>query len=175
MEQRKRKISVEGPPDEVDDEVIGPLPVGSGGGTKKRRGMRLIWREFWIFLTLMNAHLIDTLLCVCSSSLREGVLGRPSQCRDVWKELHAQRHHYPCGLHKVSSWLVQCIYMYNIMCLGGALVVCVCVRTSFCAFPCTPYRTDFIATASQDGHLKFWKKLEEGIEFVKHFRAHLGE
>ena len=46
MEQRKRKISVEGPPDEVDDEVIGPLPVGGGGGTKKRRGMRLIWREF---------------------------------------------------------------------------------------------------------------------------------
>ena len=36
------------------------------------------------------------------------------------------------------------------------------------------FRTDFIATASQDGHLKFWKKQEDGIEFVKHFRAHLG-
>jgi len=34
--------------------------------------------------------------------------------------------------------------------------------------------TDFILTASADGHLKFWKKLEVGIEFVKHFRAHLG-
>ena len=33
--------------------------------------------------------------------------------------------------------------------------------------------TDFIAIASQDGHLKFWKK-QDGIEFVKHFRAHLG-
>lgn len=33
--------------------------------------------------------------------------------------------------------------------------------------------TDFIITASQDGHIKFWKKLEVGIEFVKHFRAHL--
>ncbi|KAK9860429.1 hypothetical protein WJX84_003294 [Apatococcus fuscideae] len=27
---------------------------------------------------------------------------------------------------------------------------------------------------SKDGHLKFWKKRAEGIEFVKHFRAHLG-
>jgi len=34
--------------------------------------------------------------------------------------------------------------------------------------------TDFIVTASQDGHIKFWKKVEVGIEFVKHFRAHIG-
>jgi hypothetical protein len=34
--------------------------------------------------------------------------------------------------------------------------------------------SDFIITASVDGHVKFWKKQEEGIEFVKHFRAHLG-
>lgn len=35
--------------------------------------------------------------------------------------------------------------------------------------------TDFILTASADGHLKFWKKEHRGgIEFVKHFRAHLG-
>lgn len=34
--------------------------------------------------------------------------------------------------------------------------------------------TDFIVTASVDGHVKFWKKQDEGIEFVKHFRAHLG-
>ncbi|VDL80938.1 unnamed protein product [Nippostrongylus brasiliensis] len=34
--------------------------------------------------------------------------------------------------------------------------------------------TDFIITASCDGHLKFWKKkYAEGIEFVKHFRCHL--
>lgn len=36
-------------------------------------------------------------------------------------------------------------------------------------------RTDFIITASHDGHVKFWKKIEEGIEFVKHFRSHLGK
>lgn len=35
------------------------------------------------------------------------------------------------------------------------------------------FRTDFIITGSTDGHVKFWKKQEEGIEFVKHFRTHL--
>ncbi|XP_071507877.1 peptidylprolyl isomerase domain and WD repeat-containing protein 1-like [Diadema antillarum] len=36
-------------------------------------------------------------------------------------------------------------------------------------------KTEFIITASCDGHVKFWKKQEGGIEFVKHFRAHLGK
>ncbi|XP_028401226.1 peptidylprolyl isomerase domain and WD repeat-containing protein 1-like [Dendronephthya gigantea] len=35
-------------------------------------------------------------------------------------------------------------------------------------------RTDFLVTASCDGHVKFWKKTEEGVEFVKHYRGHLG-
>jgi len=34
-------------------------------------------------------------------------------------------------------------------------------------------KTDFIVTASCDGHVKFWRKEELGLEFVKHFRAHL--
>ncbi|CAD5212795.1 unnamed protein product [Bursaphelenchus okinawaensis] len=35
-------------------------------------------------------------------------------------------------------------------------------------------KTDFVITASRDGHLKFWKKKHaEGIEFVKHFKCHL--
>ncbi|KAI8471687.1 MAG: putative cyclophilin (cyp-15) [Monoraphidium minutum] len=34
--------------------------------------------------------------------------------------------------------------------------------------------SDFVITGSVDGHLKFWKKQEGGIEFVKHYRAHLG-
>ena len=34
--------------------------------------------------------------------------------------------------------------------------------------------TDFVITASADGHIKFWKKMVEGIDFVKHFKAHLG-
>ncbi|XP_022184838.2 peptidylprolyl isomerase domain and WD repeat-containing protein 1 [Nilaparvata lugens] len=35
-------------------------------------------------------------------------------------------------------------------------------------------KTDFLITGSCDGHVKFWKKMEESIEFVKHFRSHLG-
>ncbi|KAJ1926475.1 Peptidyl-prolyl cis-trans isomerase cyp15, partial [Linderina macrospora] len=35
-------------------------------------------------------------------------------------------------------------------------------------------KTDFIITTSVDGHVKFWKKSsDKGIEFVKHFRAHM--
>lgn len=34
-------------------------------------------------------------------------------------------------------------------------------------------RTEFVVTASCDGHIKFWKKQPESIEFVKHFRSHL--
>jgi peptidylprolyl isomerase domain and WD repeat-containing protein 1 len=34
-------------------------------------------------------------------------------------------------------------------------------------------RTEFLVTTSVDGHLKLWKKQETGIEFVKHYRAHL--
>ena len=33
--------------------------------------------------------------------------------------------------------------------------------------------TNFVITTSIDGHVKFWKKQESGIEFVKHYRAHL--
>ena len=33
--------------------------------------------------------------------------------------------------------------------------------------------SDFVVTASRDGQLKFWKKMQRGIEFMKHFRAHL--
>ena len=32
--------------------------------------------------------------------------------------------------------------------------------------------THFIVTASRDGQIKFWKKQQVGIEFVKHYRAH---
>ena len=37
----------------------------------------------------------------------------------------------------------------------------------------TAQEQDFIITGSADGHLKFWKKKGEGIEFAKHFRAHM--
>lgn len=35
-------------------------------------------------------------------------------------------------------------------------------------------KTHFLITGSCDGHIKFWKKQPRGIEFVKHFRTHLG-
>uniref|UniRef100_A0AAV1U2Q8 peptidylprolyl isomerase n=1 Tax=Peronospora matthiolae TaxID=2874970 RepID=A0AAV1U2Q8_9STRA len=35
--------------------------------------------------------------------------------------------------------------------------------------------TQFIITASVDGHVKFWKKMATSIEFVKHYQAHVSE
>lgn len=35
--------------------------------------------------------------------------------------------------------------------------------------------TDFLITTSVDGVVKFWKKMAVGVEFVKEFRAHIGE
>ncbi|RKP19094.1 peptidyl-prolyl cis-trans isomerase cyp15 [Rozella allomycis CSF55] len=35
-------------------------------------------------------------------------------------------------------------------------------------------RFNFIVTTSADGYVKFWKKIDKGIEFVKNFRAHTG-
>eukprot|EP00605_Chrysophyceae_sp_TOSAG23-4_P000284 GSChrysophyteH1.ASY1.ANO1.329.1 assembled CDS len=32
---------------------------------------------------------------------------------------------------------------------------------------------EFVITGSVDGHVKFWRKMQNSIEFVKHFRAHL--
>jgi len=32
-------------------------------------------------------------------------------------------------------------------------------------------KTDYIVTGSVDGHVKFWKKMHAGIEFVKHFQV----
>ena len=39
---------------------------------------------------------------------------------------------------------------------------------------CLVLNHDFLVTISIDGHLKFWKIIRGGIEFVKHYRAHLG-
>lgn len=38
----------------------------------------------------------------------------------------------------------------------------------------TPH-TEFLITTSTDGFIKFWKKVAEGIEFVKEYRAHQGD
>ncbi|KAI1206408.1 uncharacterized protein F4807DRAFT_438912 [Annulohypoxylon truncatum] len=36
-------------------------------------------------------------------------------------------------------------------------------------------RSDFLITTSVDGVVKFWKKVAQGIEFVKEFKAHQGD
>lgn len=46
-------------------------------------------------------------------------------------------------------------------------------RDAVCSIKVTS-RTNFVITASNDGFVKFWKKMPTGIEFVKQFRAHLG-
>ncbi|PVU99273.1 hypothetical protein BB559_000856 [Furculomyces boomerangus] len=33
-------------------------------------------------------------------------------------------------------------------------------------------KSDFLVTTSADGHVKFWKKKDKGIEFVKNYKAH---
>ena len=38
----------------------------------------------------------------------------------------------------------------------------------------TPY-TEFLITTSVDGVVKFWKKSNDGVEFVKEYKAHTGE
>ena len=43
------------------------------------------------------------------------------------------------------------------------------------AFATMTPSTDFLITSSADGVVKFWKKVMDGIEFVKEFRAHVGE
>lgn len=35
-------------------------------------------------------------------------------------------------------------------------------------------QTHFLVTASKDGYIKFWKKIPGSIEFVKQWKAHLG-
>ena len=35
-------------------------------------------------------------------------------------------------------------------------------------------KTEFIITFSVDGHIKFWKKVYQLVDFVKNFKAHSG-
>ena len=34
--------------------------------------------------------------------------------------------------------------------------------------------TDYVLTGSADGHVKFWRKMAKDVEFVKHYKAHMG-
>jgi len=76
---------------------------------------------------------------------------QPQKKRKVLEYEHVYLDNIPCGINYERSFMHRDA-------VSNVLV--------------TP--TDFVITASQDGHIKFWKKQEVSIEFVKHFRAHLG-
>ena len=46
-------------------------------------------------------------------------------------------------------------------------------KEQLCFTSFTPH-TDFLVTSSVDGVVKFWKKTNDGVEFVKEFKAHQG-
>ena len=75
----------------------------------------------------------------------------PQKKRKILEYEHVYLENIPCGINYERSFMHRDAVTF--------------VRV-------TP--TDFVVTASQDGHLKFWKKQEVSVEFVKHFRAHLG-
>nr|XP_034189826.1 peptidylprolyl isomerase domain and WD repeat-containing protein 1 isoform X2 [Osmia lignaria] len=74
----------------------------------------------------------------------------------------------PQKKHKVLEY--EQVYTDNLPC-------CECYEKSYMHRDVITHivvtKSNFVLTASCDGHVKFWKKQEELIEFVKHFRAHL--
>ena len=76
---------------------------------------------------------------------------QPQKKRKVLEYEHVYLDNIPCGINYERSFMHRDAVTHVLV---------------------TP--TDFVITASQDGHIKFWKKQEVSIEFVKHFRAHLG-
>jgi hypothetical protein len=84
----------------------------------------------------------------------------------VHRHLYWQHCWYLTGLAALISKRAQQPHMRDRL-LASLLLV-------FLLLLCQATPTDFIITGSVDGHLKFWKKQETGIEFVKHYRAHLG-
>jgi peptidylprolyl isomerase domain and WD repeat-containing protein 1 len=87
----------------------------------------------------------------CSFATRTCISGAPPECQPILQELHAQG--YP-----------QLLRYYKVRIFNDMQHI---QANRFSS------RTDFLITTSIDGHLKFWKKQEEGIEFVKHYRVHL--
>eukprot|EP00918_Siedleckia_nematoides_P084749 GHVU01186211.1.p2 GENE.GHVU01186211.1~~GHVU01186211.1.p2 ORF type:complete len:167 (+),score=14.09 GHVU01186211.1:613-1113(+) len=73
--------------------------------------------------------------------------------------------------------------MHGATCARVCVSECAQVRSGLCdcciyycaaaAVLCSPI-TGFLITGSMDGHIKFWKKQFEGIEFVAHYRGHMG-
>lgn len=97
--------------------------------------------------------------------------------------------HVPCCLQFLPMKSCSCHTCPTRICMKRA--ICIEIRSTTLQFHQSMYQTfsiqynssilttcfnsnDFIITTSVDGHLKFWKKTATGVEFVKHYRAHLG-
>lgn len=87
------------------------------------------------------------------AGVRGSLLACPAQRCHVRAQLYAPRHHLPrrrgTGSRLYHHWYAACI-----------------AHAAYKHTPC--------CAGSVDGHVKFWKKQAKGVEFAKHFRAHLG-
>lgn len=74
---------------------------------------------------------------------------------------------------KLKSLQFESVYLNNLP--RGAMYERSFMHRDVVTHVCVAAETQFVVTASRDGHVKFWKKMSKGIEFVKHYKAHLGE
>ena len=78
------------------------------------------------------------------------------------------------GLQKKGKCICKLTALLWCLVLTVQSIWCIHTYVHACIFYI--FRNGFLVTASCDGHVKFWKKSnEKGIEFVKHFRSHLGK
>ena len=73
---------------------------------------------------------------------------------------------------KAKTLPFESVYLDSLPC--AAMYEKSYMHRDFVTFVAVTPGTDFFITASHDGHLKIWAKRYEGIEFVKHFRSHMG-
>jgi len=130
--------------EDSDDDDVGPMPMPADApGVAKRKRKGVFFRTVW----------------ACAVS-HESCLVLPHE-RLYLEHVPNTNQYYKSFMHRDS--------------------VNFCVMTKCVAkFPFTisylsyfPTRMEFLITTSVDGILKLWKKQENGIEFVKVYRAHL--
>ena len=90
-------------------------------------------------------------------------LGQKRLRKDLHEEQASMKRARECREEKEASENMPCAKRYERSYMHKDAISHILVS----------HRYDFVFTASTDGFLKFWKKAENGIEFVKTFRAHL--
>lgn len=144
--------------DDSEDDV-GPMPLPAGeaeGGTKKkkRKGMLLfilgaVWPQR---VYNERTHMRFRFWCFL-----------------VLPHERLYLEHLPNTEQYYKSFMHRDVINYSVMTKWVAQALRYRAKLTFGS----KSRTDFLITTSVDGHLKLWKKQETGIEFVKHYRAHL--